>query len=180
MPGKDLIHLESGSSAMYYAAHRYKHIVVDEAQDLSPAHGKMLRAMPTPAATICSSPATPSGPDSQVALGAVGINIRGRAPRLTLGYRTTKETLAGALTVRSGRTFDDLDDGTHTLAGYRSVLHGPDPRLVLYDTWAEELEGLATSATPGECSSGDHCFAGGSSASSSSGSWCSSTNCSIS
>ncbi len=30
---------------MRYLGHRYWHIVVDEAQDLSPAHWKMLRAM---------------------------------------------------------------------------------------------------------------------------------------
>lgn len=144
--GKNLIHLESGSSAMYYAAHRYKHIVVDEAQDLSPAHWKMLRAMVDtgPNDMFIAGDTHQRIYDNQVALGAIGINIRGRASRLTLSYRTTKEILASALTVMTGQTFDDLDDGTDTLTGYRSVLHGPDPRLVPYDTWAEELQGLAT------------------------------------
>ncbi|MDX6350752.1 MAG: hypothetical protein QOF84_5542, partial [Streptomyces sp.] len=74
----------------------------------------------------------------------------GRASRLTLSYRTTKEILAEALRVvdptskNEKVTYDDLDDGTDTLAGYRSVLHGPKPDFNRYDTWDEELAGLAT------------------------------------
>ena len=45
--GKDLIHRDN-SSGMRYLGYRYQHIVVDEAQDLSPAHWKMLRAMVDP------------------------------------------------------------------------------------------------------------------------------------
>lgn len=61
-------------------------------------------------------------------------------PRSVSGFNSI---LASALTVMTGETYDDLDDGTDTLTGYRSVLHGPNPRLVPYDTWPEELEGLA-------------------------------------
>ncbi|MFB6888562.1 UvrD-helicase domain-containing protein [Kitasatospora sp. NPDC056327] len=143
---QDLIHRDA-ESGMRYLHHRYRHIVVDEAQDLSPAHWKMLRAM------------VPDGPDdlfiagdthqriydNQVSLGAVGINIRGRSSRLTLSYRTTKEILSKAITVVTGKDveFDDLDDGTDNLTGFRSVLSGPDPVLTGYPTWAEELSGLA-------------------------------------
>jgi hypothetical protein len=72
----------------------------------------------------------------------VGIYIRGRSSRLTLSYRTTKEILASALAVMSGEAYDDLDDGTDTLAGYRSVLHGPTPNFTAYRTWQDELDGL--------------------------------------
>ncbi|WP_326598306.1 hypothetical protein [Streptomyces sp. NBC_01803] len=44
----------------------------------------------------------------------------------------------------SGETYDDLDDGTDTLSGYRSVLDGPVPELRGYPTWEEELDGLTT------------------------------------
>jgi hypothetical protein len=87
--------------------------------------------------------------DHQVALGALGINIRGRSSRLTLSYRTTREILAEALCVVEPRstntkvTYDDLDEGTDTLTGYRSVLHGPKPGFVQYDSWDDELAGLA-------------------------------------
>ncbi|EXG82023.1 UvrD-helicase domain-containing protein [Cryptosporangium arvum] len=124
--------------------YRYDHVVVDEAQDLRPAHWKMLRAM------------VPAGPDdlfltgdthqriydNQVALGTVGVQIRGRSSRLTLSYRTTREILTTALEIMSGETVDDLDDGTDTLEGYRSVLHGPAPDLRGYASWNDELHGL--------------------------------------
>jgi superfamily I DNA/RNA helicase len=43
----------------------------------------------------------------------------------------------------SGESYDDLDEGTDTLAGYRSVLHGPTPELHGFATWEDELNGLA-------------------------------------
>ncbi|MEU1456865.1 UvrD-helicase domain-containing protein [Streptomyces avermitilis] len=150
--GKDLIHRDD-SSGMRYIGYRYGHIVVDEAQDLRPAHWKMLRAMADPDQPNDMFVAGDTHQriyDHQVALGALGINIRGRASRLTLSYRTTKEILAEALRIVEPKrtnekvTYDDLDDGTDTLAGYRSVLHGPKPTFSRYDTWDDELAGLAT------------------------------------
>ncbi|MBP5896462.1 UvrD-helicase domain-containing protein [Streptomyces scabiei] len=145
--GKDLIHRDD-SSGMRYLNYRYQHIVVDEAQDLRPAHWKMLRAMADPDLPndmFIAGDTHQRIYDHQVALGALGINIRGRASRLTLSYRTTKEILAKALRVVEDKhvTFDDLDDGTDNLAGYRSVLHGPAPPspLPLLD---DELAGLAS------------------------------------
>ncbi|MCG3038980.1 UvrD-helicase domain-containing protein [Streptomyces sp. S1A] len=149
--GKDLIHRDN-SSGMRYLGYRYRHIVVDEAQDLRPAHWKMLRAMADPDLPndmFIAGDTHQRIYDHQVALGALGVNIRGRASRLTLSYRTTKEILAEALRVvepknKSAKVvYDDLDDGTDTLAGYRSVLHGPKPDFIRYDTWDDELAGLA-------------------------------------
>ncbi|MFD8238919.1 UvrD-helicase domain-containing protein [Streptomyces albidoflavus] len=138
--GQYNIHVEDGSGA--WLRYRYRHIVVDEAQDLSAAHWKMLRAM------------VPSGPndlflvgdthqriyDHQVTLGSLGVNIRGRSSRLTLSYRTTREILYSALGVLAGTAYDDLDGGEDGLAGYRSVLHGPRPQLRSAPSWEEELE----------------------------------------
>jgi superfamily I DNA/RNA helicase len=135
------------SSGRGNLTYRYRHVIVDEAQDLRSAHWKMLRAM------------VPAGPndlfiagdthqrvyDHHVTLGPLGINIRGRSSRLTLSYRTTREILAWALRIVSnGRgAYDDLDDGTDTLAGYRSVLHGRRPTVEGHPTWDGELEELA-------------------------------------
>ncbi|MEU7604907.1 UvrD-helicase domain-containing protein, partial [Streptomyces sp. NPDC041003] len=150
--GKDLIHRDN-SSGMRYLGYRYRHIVVDEAQDLSPAHWKMLRAMADPDLPndmFIAGDTHQRIYDHQVALGALGINIRGRSSRLTLSYRTTREILADALRVVEPRNsgqkvgYDDLNDGTDNLAGYRSVLHGPAPSFTPYDTWDAELAGLAT------------------------------------
>ncbi|MBS2532567.1 UvrD-helicase domain-containing protein [Catenulispora sp. NF23] len=133
---------DSGSGQPGY---RYRHIVVDEAQDLRPAHWKMLRAMvkPGPNDLFIAGDTHQRIYDNQVSLGALGINIVGRSTRLTLSYRTTKEILASAMALMNGQSYDDLDDGTDTLTGYRSVLTGPSPRLDEYATWAEELRALA-------------------------------------
>ncbi|MFE5852213.1 UvrD-helicase domain-containing protein [Streptomyces sp. NPDC056500] len=134
------IHFEDGSGA--WLQHRYRHIVVDEAQDLSAAHWKMLRAM------------APSGPDdiflvgdthqriydNQVTLGSLGVHIRGRSSRLTLSYRTTREILRDAIRVLGDDGYDDLDGDVDTLAGYRSVLHGPEPAFRGARSWDEEMD----------------------------------------
>ncbi|MFE0348891.1 UvrD-helicase domain-containing protein [Streptomyces griseoluteus] len=112
---------------MRYLRHRYQHIVVDEAQDLSPAHWKMLRAMVASGEgdLFIASDTHQRIYDRQVTLSTVGIHIRGRASKLTLSYRTTQEILDQAAKVVSGASYDDLDDGTDTLDGYHSLLHGP-------------------------------------------------------
>lgn len=138
--GPGNIHVESGTGA--WLRYRYRHIVVDEAQDLSAAHWKMLRAM------------VPSEPDdiflvgdthqriydNQVTLGSLGVNIRGRSAKLTLSYRTTREILGSAIGVLEGTDYDDLDGGGDDLAGYRSVLHGLRPTLRGAASWDEELD----------------------------------------
>lgn len=137
---------DSGSAPPGY---RYRHIVVDEAQDLRPAHWKMLRAMVEPGRNdlFIAGDAHQRIYDNQVSLSALGINIVGRSTRLTLSYRTTKEILTSALTLMNGQSYDDLDDGTDHLTGYRSVLTGPSPRLDGYATWADELRALAATIT---------------------------------
>ncbi|MFB9675992.1 UvrD-helicase domain-containing protein [Streptosporangium vulgare] len=123
---------------------RYQHVVVDEAQDLSSAHWKMLRAM------------VPEGPNdiflagdthqriygNYVSLGSLGINIRGRSSKLTLSYRTTHEILGAALGLLGTEDWDDLDDGRDDLLGYRSVLHGTRPVLRSASTWEAELDAV--------------------------------------
>ncbi|WP_433615376.1 UvrD-helicase domain-containing protein [Dactylosporangium sp. CA-139114] len=155
--------MDGGSSSSGPLTYRYRHIVVDEAQDLRAAHWKMLRAMADPTLPddmFIAGDTHQRIYDHQVALGALGINIRGRrSMRLTLSYRTTREILARALLVADDKniTYDDLDDGTDNLAGYRSVLHGPVPTLTGYATWEEELAALAAtvSAWRAELSVGD-------------------------
>lgn len=135
------------SSGTRYRHHRYRHVVVDEAQDLSPAHWTMLRAMvaPSPDDMFITGDTHQRIYDNRVTLGTVGIHIRGRSSRLTLSYRTTREILARAIGIVAPGTveYDDLDDGTDTLNGYRSVLRGPAPEFVGYDSWSDELDVLA-------------------------------------
>lgn len=141
--GAVLVHRENQSGV--WLQHRYRHVVVDEAQDLNAAHWKMIRAL------------VPSGPDdifiagdthqriydNYVSLGSLGINIRGRSSKLTLSYRITGETLESATRLIAGEEFDDLDGGIDELRSYQSVLHGPSPEFRSYPDWEAETEGIA-------------------------------------
>lgn len=127
------------------AGPRYQHVVVDEAQDLSAAHWRMLRAMVSagPDDMFLAGDTHQRIYDNRVTLGSLGINIRGRSSRLTLSYRTTRQILAAALEIMSGEAYDDLDGGQEDLDGYRSLLRGAAPRFHGAATWAQERELIA-------------------------------------
>ena len=122
----------------------YRHVIVDEAQDLHPAQWRLLRA------------AVPAGPDdmfivgdahqriydNHVSLARVGINVRGRSKRLTVNYRTTQEILALAVPALGKASVTGLDDEADTLTGYRSPLHGRRPKIVAARTREAEYEAL--------------------------------------
>ncbi|WP_406401443.1 UvrD-helicase domain-containing protein [Streptomyces uncialis] len=141
--GRDNIHLQDGSGG--WLRYRYRHIVVDEAQDLRPAHWKMLRAMvPREANDMFLVGDTHQRIyKNQVTLGSLGINIRGRSSKLSLSYRTTRQILRSALDVLGETAYDDLDGSEETLAGYRSVLSGRPPTGHAFPDWAAEREGVA-------------------------------------
>ena len=108
------------------ASHRYRHILVDEGQDLSPVHWRLVRALVNPGKNDIFI-----GADSHqrlyrkpLSLSHFGIQIRGRSRRLTVNYRTTKEILDSALALTAGQKFEDFDSGTDKLDGYRSLNHG--------------------------------------------------------
>ncbi len=123
---------------------RYRHIVVDEAQDLSSAHWMLLRAMVGrgPNDLFLAGDTHQRIYDNYVSLGSLGIEIRGRSSRLTLTYRSTHEILTTASRILGTESWDDMDDGTDSLDGYRSVLRGPQPEFRAYGSWQEELDGI--------------------------------------
>jgi superfamily I DNA/RNA helicase/mRNA-degrading endonuclease RelE of RelBE toxin-antitoxin system len=123
---------------------RYHHVVVDEAQDLSPAHWMLLRAMaaPGPNDMFLAGDTHQRIYDNYVSLGSLGIAIRGRSTRLTLSYRSTHEILTVAEGLLGSEQWDDLDGGSDTLDGYRSVLRGPRPEFRGYASWHDELDGI--------------------------------------
>ncbi|MEV0277486.1 UvrD-helicase domain-containing protein [Streptomyces sp. NPDC050610] len=128
--GRDLVHREAGSGM--WLKPRYDHIVVDEAQDLSASHWRMLRAMVRkgPNDIFLVGDAHQRIYGNRVVLSHQGIEIRGRASRrLTLNYRTTRQILGSANGLITGAAFDDLDTGTDTLDSYRSVLTGLAPQF---------------------------------------------------
>ncbi|MEV5933161.1 UvrD-helicase domain-containing protein [Streptomyces sp. NPDC052079] len=141
--GLDNVHMADGSGG--WLRYRYRHIVVDEAQDLRPAHWKMLRAMTAPDRNdlFVVGDTHQRIYKNQVTLGSLGINIRGRSSRLSLSYRTTRQILRSALNVLGEETYDDLDGAADTLAGFRSVLSGGVPDLHRLADWQEEREAIA-------------------------------------
>lgn len=141
--GLDNVHVADGSGG--WLRYRYRHIVIDEAQDLRPAHWKMLRAMTAPDRDdlFLVGDTHQRIYKNQVTLGSLGINIRGRSSKLSLSYRTTRQILRSALNVLGDETYDDLDGSSETLAGYRSVLSGAVPDLHRLDDWEDEREAIA-------------------------------------
>lgn len=123
---------------------RYVHAIVDEAQDLHPAHWRLIRAL------------VPAGADDlfivgdahqriygrPVVLSRLGIETRGRSRRLKVNYRTSREILRWSLSVAHGEAVDDLEGADETLAGARSEFSGPTPVAAAYDTVAKEKAGL--------------------------------------
>ncbi|MCC7279947.1 MAG: AAA family ATPase [Chromatiaceae bacterium] len=115
------------------APEAYSAIVVDETQDFGPQALRLLRAM------------IPPGPNDlffvgdghqriysrhKAGMSRCGIEIRGRSKKLYLNYRTTDEIRRQAVALLEGCEVDDLDDGHDDTKGYKSVSHGPEPRVV--------------------------------------------------
>jgi superfamily I DNA/RNA helicase len=120
------------------------HVLVDEGQDLSPAHWQLLRALATEGSDDLfiaeDSHQRIYGP--RTVLGRYGIKIVGRSRRLTLNYRTTAQNLRYAMTILDGADYTDLEESPES-TGYRSARTGPVPRLVTISSLTDELEAIA-------------------------------------
>lgn len=131
----DLALLDEVDDLIFGTDQRYRHIVVDEAQDLSPDQWRLLRAAVPPAADdlFIAGDTHQRIYQNRISLRDVGIKVTGRSTRLTVNYRTTAEILAWSLRMLRGERrddrFDDMDGGLDTVAGYRCELHGRPPSL---------------------------------------------------
>jgi superfamily I DNA/RNA helicase len=121
------------------------HVLVDEGQDLGPAHWQLLRALAGEDANdlFIAEDSHQRIYGQRVVLSAFGIRIVGRSQRLTLNYRTTAQNLAYAISVLEGAEYADLESGQESTAGYRSARSGPVPRLIPCATLTEELDRAA-------------------------------------
>ncbi|MEU7628627.1 UvrD-helicase domain-containing protein [Nocardia sp. NPDC049220] len=110
----------------------YRHIIVDEAQDLNPDQWRMLRAAITEADDdiFLAGDTHQRIYDCRVSLREVGINIAGRSRRLPINYRTTAETLGWSLAILRNESIDDMMDGLDSIAGCRSDVHGQAPTSI--------------------------------------------------
>jgi hypothetical protein len=122
----------------------YRHLVVDEAQDLHSAQWRLLRALVAPGPNDMFLLADPYQRiyDSQVSLKQLGIHVRGRTRRLTVNYRTTRQILDVAVRVLSGEPAAGLDDEDDTLRGYCAVTTGEAPQITTHSARDSELNAL--------------------------------------
>jgi len=124
----------------------FAHIVVDEAQDMGIQAFMLIRALlPKDADQPCLfivGDAHQRIYRHKVVLSRCCIDIRGRGKKLKINYRTTDETRRWAVRLLEGVSIDDLDDDSDDNSGYRSLLHGIDPRLEHYKTFEQEVAGI--------------------------------------
>ena len=112
--------------------HPYSAIVVDETQDFGPQALRLLRALIEPGTNdlfFVGDGHQRIYPRNKAAMSRSGIDIRGRARKLYINYRTTDEIRRQAVALLEGVAVDDLDDGTDDNARYKSLSHGPAPIL---------------------------------------------------
>lgn len=124
----------------------YRHVIVDEAQDLHPAQWRLIRSCvrsvdeTLPNDLFIVGDAHQRIYDNRVVLSRLGINTRGRSRRLRLNYRTSHQIHRWSLAVRSNEPVDDLDNGLDGSAGSHSAFTGPDPLLAGYPTAKAEAD----------------------------------------
>ena len=131
----------SAASGKYEA----DHVLVDEGQDLTPAHWMLLRALVGEGANdlFIAEDSHQRIYGQRVVLSKFGIKIVGRSQRLTLNYRTTAQNLEYAIGLLTGVHFVDLEEGEERSSDYRSARSGPKPQLFPYNSLADELDGAA-------------------------------------
>lgn len=122
----------------------FDHVLVDEAQDLSPGHLQVARALVDvgPDDLFISEDSHQRIYGQKLTLSRFGIKVVGRSRKLTLNYRTTAQNLAWAMTVLDGGSFSDLE-GENESHLYRSARSGPRPNLMPNDTLTDELDSAA-------------------------------------
>lgn len=125
---------------------RYRHVLVDEGQDLHPVQWRLLRRAVAegPDDMFIVSDPNQRIYDNRVSLASLGIEVRGRSHRLTLSYRTTQEILTWSVRMLGGLAAEGLDDAPDTLAGYRSPMHGKRPLVRGFSDWQTELAAVTT------------------------------------
>lgn len=123
----------------------YRHILVDEAQDLHPSQWRLLRAAVTPGPNDLFIAGDPNQRiyNNRISLSNLGISVRGRSSRLSLNYRTTQEILTWAVPLLGTEPVTGLDGEVDSLVGYRSPMRGAPPQLRITATRSEEFRWLA-------------------------------------
>lgn len=122
----------------------YRHVIVDEAQDFGPAEFRLLRTLVSPGDDdlfLCGD-AGQRIYQRRFSWKAAGIDIRGRATRLTVNYRTTEQIRRFADTLLPA-ALDEEGEGKLETRASISLLKGPPPEVSGYTDVNEEVDGVA-------------------------------------
>lgn len=125
-------------------------IIIDEAQDLSAAAFRLLRAMAQEGENdlfIVGDGHQRIYSKQKVVLSQSGINIRGRSRTLRINYRTTEEIRNWAVNLLDDIDVDDLDGGIDSNVIYKSLISGEDPIVTAFSTKIEQEDYLANYLT---------------------------------
>lgn len=124
---------------------RYKHVIVDEGQDLSANAFRLLRSIAGEEHEndiFIVGDAHQRIYKNKAALSKCGINIRGRSSVLRINYRTTEEIRKAAFALLNGISFDDLDDSFDTGDRCQSLTHGTVPEIIAAANANEEFDSI--------------------------------------
>ncbi|MDO5498285.1 MAG: 3'-5' exonuclease, partial [Propionibacteriaceae bacterium] len=127
----------------------FDHVLVDEAQDLGPAHLLLVRALAAAGRNdvFLAEDAHQRIYGARLVLSHFGLQVRGRSSRLKLNYRTTAQNLRLAQQILEGGDWVDGDEGVEDHAGYRSARRGPEPELAENPSLTAELDHAAEIVT---------------------------------
>jgi superfamily I DNA/RNA helicase len=124
---------------------RADHVLVDEAQDLTPLHWQLLRALVAegPNDLFIAEDTHQRIYGQPVVLSRIGIKIIGRSRRMTLNYRTTQQNLRYAMGLLAGADYVDSEQNAERQTNYRSARTGPVPRVISAQTVAKQFDNVA-------------------------------------
>ena len=120
----------------------YRSVVVDETQDFGSEMLTLLRRLLPPS----NDDLFLVGDGHQriyrrkAVLGRCGIEVKGRSHKLKINYRTTEEIRTFATAILEGAAIDDLDAGSDSAKGYRSLTHGERPEVQVLGSFEKECD----------------------------------------
>lgn len=123
-------------------APQYASIVVDEAQDFNKQTLVFLRALCGPEHgndLFIVGDAHQRIYRNLTRLSHCGIETRGRSHILRINYRTTEQIRRWAFSLFKDHSTDDLDEQEENGKGYISLMSGPEPEVVAFESLNDEL-----------------------------------------
>jgi hypothetical protein len=127
----------------------YRHVLVDEVQDFSLEALRLIRAI-APVDEELSDPLCTVGDGHQriyrtkIPMSRAGIKIIGRSRRLKINYRTSEQIRIYSHGVLKGVEIDDLNGGSASITGDRSVFKGPEPLIEKCKSIKEECDTIVS------------------------------------